>query len=153
MRMVHLKALPSWGWPTWCSSIAAILLAACYGFESQCHLPNNHSGISLTRHEENGRGCGRKGRGMVERGSKGRGWGIPPSSRFTRRGRGFGYCHTLSRVNTAWLKQKKKSIADTENWLNWNGDLDNPNESEDDWEADAASDLEPYDGIEDPESP
>jgi hypothetical protein len=68
-------------------SIAAVLLAAYYGFESQCHLPNDKSGTSLTRHEENGRGCGRKGRGMVERGSKGRGWGAPPSSRFTRRGR------------------------------------------------------------------
>jgi len=44
------------GWPPWCSSIAAVLLAACYGFESQCHLPNDKSGTSLTRHEESGRG-------------------------------------------------------------------------------------------------
>jgi len=35
-----------------------------------------------------------------------------------------------------------ESISDTENWLNWNGDLDNPNDSEDDWEADNESDME-----------
>jgi len=35
-----------------------------------------------------------------------------------------------------------ESISDTENWLNWNGDLDNPNNSEDDWEADNESDME-----------
>jgi hypothetical protein len=29
-----------------------------------------------------------------------------------------------------------ENISDTENWLNWNGDFDNPNDSEDDWEAD-----------------
>jgi len=34
-----------------------------------------------------------------------------------------------------------ESISDTENWLNWNGDLDNPNDSEDDWEADNESDM------------
>jgi len=35
-----------------------------------------------------------------------------------------------------------ESISDTENWLNWDGDLDNPNESEDDCEADNESDVE-----------
>jgi len=35
-----------------------------------------------------------------------------------------------------------ESISDTENCLNWNGDLDNPNDSEDDWEADNESDTE-----------
>ena len=35
-----------------------------------------------------------------------------------------------------------ESISDTKNWLNWNGDLDNPNDSEDDWEADNESDIE-----------
>jgi len=35
-----------------------------------------------------------------------------------------------------------ESISDTENWLNWNGDLDNANDSEDDWEADNESDME-----------
>jgi len=33
-------------------------------------------------------------------------------------------------------------ISETENWLNWNGDLDNPNDSEDDCEADKESDME-----------
>jgi hypothetical protein len=33
-------------------------------------------------------------------------------------------------------------ISDTENWLNWNGDLHNRNDSEDDWEADNESDME-----------
>jgi len=33
-------------------------------------------------------------------------------------------------------------ISDTENWLNWNGDLDNPNDSEDDWQADNEPDTE-----------
>ena len=46
-----------------------------------------------------------------------------------------------------------KSISDTENWLNWNGDLDNPNVSKDDWEADDESDLEQDNVIEDPETP
>jgi hypothetical protein len=35
-----------------------------------------------------------------------------------------------------------ESISDTENWLNWNWDLDNPNESEVDWEADNEFDIE-----------
>jgi len=42
---------------------------------------------------------------------------------------------------------------DTENWLNWNGDLDNPNDSEDDWEADIEFEIELDNGIEDPETP
>jgi hypothetical protein len=43
------------------------------------------------------------------------------------------------------------SISDTDDWLNWNGDLDNPNDSEDDCAADNKSDIEPNTGIEDPE--
>jgi hypothetical protein len=35
-----------------------------------------------------------------------------------------------------------ESISDSENCLNWNGDLDNLNDSEDDWQADNESDLE-----------
>jgi hypothetical protein len=35
-----------------------------------------------------------------------------------------------------------ESISDTEYWLNWNGDLDIPNESEDDWDPDNESDME-----------
>jgi len=44
-----------------------------------------------------------------------------------------------------------KSISATEDWLNWNGDLDNPNDSEDNWAADDESDLELEKSIEDPE--
>jgi len=45
-----------------------------------------------------------------------------------------------------------ESISNTENWLDWNGDLDNPNLSEDDREADDQSDTELDNGIEDLES-
>jgi len=45
------------------------------------------------------------------------------------------------------------SISDTENWLNWNGDLDNPNESEDNCEADNESDVEQDNWVEDSECP
>jgi len=41
-----------------------------------------------------------------------------------------------------------ETISDTENWLNWNGDLDNPNKNEDDWEADNESDMELANGRE-----
>jgi len=41
-----------------------------------------------------------------------------------------------------------ESISDTKNWLNWNGGLDNPNDSEDDWEADNESDIELENGSE-----
>jgi len=44
-------------------------------------------------------------------------------------------------------------ISDTEDWLNWNGDLDNPNDSEDDCVADFESDIEEDNSIEDPECP
>ena len=43
-----------------------------------------------------------------------------------------------------------ESISDTEDWLNWNGDLDNPNDSEDDCTADVESDMEQDNTIEDP---
>jgi len=46
-----------------------------------------------------------------------------------------------------------ESISDTENLLTWNGDLDNPNYSEDDCEADDESDMELHNGIEDSETP
>ena len=46
-----------------------------------------------------------------------------------------------------------KSISHTENWLNWNGDLDNPNEREDNCEADNESDVEQNNSFEDPEYP
>jgi len=44
-----------------------------------------------------------------------------------------------------------ESISDTDGWLNWNGDLDNPNDSEDDCAADHESNIGPNNGIEDPE--
>jgi len=46
-----------------------------------------------------------------------------------------------------------ESISDTENRLNWNGDLDNPNAREDDWEADNESDMELENGSVDSETP
>jgi len=46
-----------------------------------------------------------------------------------------------------------ESISDTDDWLNWNGDLDNPNDSEDDCAADDESDIGPNNAIEDPECP
>jgi hypothetical protein len=46
-----------------------------------------------------------------------------------------------------------ESISDTEHWLNWNGNLDKPNDSEDDCAADVESDMDQENGIEDPESP
>jgi len=33
-------------------------------------------------------------------------------------------------------------ISNTENWITWDGDLENPNVSEDNWEVDDESDLE-----------
>jgi len=46
-----------------------------------------------------------------------------------------------------------ESISDTNDWPNWNGDLENPNDSEDDCAADDESDIGPNNGIEDPECP
>jgi hypothetical protein len=45
------------------------------------------------------------------------------------------------------------SISNTKNWLNWNGDLDHPIVSQDNWEADDESDIEQENIIEDPETP
>jgi hypothetical protein len=47
----------------------------------------------------------------------------------------------------------RESIPDTENWLNWNGALNIPNECEDDWEADNESNMELDNGSEDSETP
>jgi len=46
-----------------------------------------------------------------------------------------------------------ESISYSENWLSWNGDFDNPNVSEDDWEADNESDIELDNEIKALESP
>jgi len=63
-------------------------------------------------------------------------------------------------LNVRWIKRidrhpaesdedsSPESISDTENWLNWNGDLDNPNDSEDDWEVDNESDMDLDNGSE-----
>jgi len=46
-----------------------------------------------------------------------------------------------------------ESISDTKNWLNWNWDLDNPNDCEDDWEAEDDSDMQLDNSSEDSETP
>jgi len=46
-----------------------------------------------------------------------------------------------------------ESISDTEDWFNWNGDLNNPNDSEDDCAVDDKSDIEQNNGIDDSECP
>jgi len=46
-----------------------------------------------------------------------------------------------------------ESISDIDDWLNWNGDLDNPIDSEEDCAADDESDIEQNNGIEDLECP
>jgi len=46
-----------------------------------------------------------------------------------------------------------ESISDTDGWLNWNGDMDNPTDSEEDCAADDESNIEQNNGIEDPECP
>jgi len=45
------------------------------------------------------------------------------------------------------------SIPDTEYWLNWNWDVDNPNDSEDNCTANFGSNIEQDNNIEDPECP
>jgi hypothetical protein len=45
------------------------------------------------------------------------------------------------------------SISDTENWLHWNGDWDNQNDSDDDRAGDDESDIELNNCIEDSECP
>jgi len=64
-------------------------------------------------------------------------------------------------LNVRWIKpinchpaesdedSSPESILDTENWINWNGYLDNPGASMDDWEADNESDMELDNGTED----
>ena len=46
-----------------------------------------------------------------------------------------------------------ESNSDTEDWLQWNGDLDNPNDSEDDGGADVEPDIEQASSIEDLDCP
>jgi len=46
-----------------------------------------------------------------------------------------------------------ESISDIKDWLNWNGDLDNPNDSKDDCAVDVESDMKQNNSINDPEFP
>jgi len=46
-----------------------------------------------------------------------------------------------------------ESILDTEHWHDWNGDLDNPYDSEDNWEADNEFAIDLDDGVENAETP
>jgi len=65
--------------------------------------------------------------------------------------------HRIRRINRHTVENDEdctpESISDTEDWVNWNGDLDNPNGSEDDCAADIESDVQHDNSIEDPESP
>jgi len=45
------------------------------------------------------------------------------------------------------------SISNNQNWINWNGDLHDLNQSEDDWVAHYKSNVELDNGFEDPKSP
>ena len=63
----------------------------------------------------------------------------------------------IRRINRHAVESNKdsapESISYTDDWLNWNGDFDNPNDSEDDWAAVDESDIEQYNRIEDSECP
>jgi len=63
----------------------------------------------------------------------------------------------IRRINCHQVKSNEDtapdSISDTGDWLNWNCDLDNPNDSEEDCAADDDSDVEHNNCIEDPECP
>jgi hypothetical protein len=63
----------------------------------------------------------------------------------------------IRRINSHPVESDKdsapESISDTEDRLNWNGDLDNPTDSEEDCAADDDSDIEHNNCIVDPECP
>jgi len=63
----------------------------------------------------------------------------------------------IRRINRHPVESDKdsapESISDTEDWLNWNGNLDNPNDSEEDCAAADESDIEHNNGIEDQKCP
>jgi hypothetical protein len=58
-------------------------------------------------------------------------------------------CHPVKRDED----RSTESILDMDDWLNWNGDLDNPKDSEQDCTGDDETDIEHNTGIEDPDSP
>jgi len=63
----------------------------------------------------------------------------------------------IRRINRHPVESDKdctpESISDRDDWLNWNGDLDNPNASKEDCAVDDESDIEHNNGIEDLECP
>jgi len=65
--------------------------------------------------------------------------------------------HRIRRINRHPVESDEdsapESISDTEDWLHWNGDLDNPNDSEEDCTADDHSDIHHNNCIEDLECP
>jgi len=65
--------------------------------------------------------------------------------------------HRIRRINRHPVKSDEdsapESISDTEDWLNWNRELDNPNDSEHDCVVDGESDSEEDNSIEDLEYP
>ena len=65
--------------------------------------------------------------------------------------------HPIKRINCHPAESDEEcapqSISNTESWLNWNGDFDNPNLSKDDWEADNKTDVKRDTGIKDLEIP
>jgi len=60
--------------------------------------------------------------------------------------------HQIRRINRYLVEHNEdsapESILGTDDWLNWNGDLDNPKDSEDDCAADNESDIEQNNAIE-----
>jgi len=58
-------------------------------------------------------------------------------------------CHPVESDDNS----EPESISDTDDWLMWNGDLDIPNDSEEDFAADDGSDIEHNNGIEVPKCP
>ena len=65
--------------------------------------------------------------------------------------------HRIRRINCDPVNSDEdsapESISETEDWLNWNGDLDNSNDSEDDCAVEGEFDIEQGKSIEDPEWP
>jgi len=68
----------------------------------------------------------------------------------------FNVC-CIRRINLHPVESNEDSapetISDTEDWLNWSGNLDNPNDSEENCAAGDDSDIEHNNCIEDPECP
>ena len=64
--------------------------------------------------------------------------------------------HQIGRINRHLAESDEdnspESNSDTEICLNWDGDLDIPNDSEDDWDTDDESGIEWHNGSEDSET-